>query len=261
MARVDELLREQGNPAERVELYRAALERETDPKRRRELLHAIGGIEREDLLIFLVREIVASGLIIGFGIGQQPFYFLNLGQEFRAHRAATDCLGGGGRNARAGDADAAVAEISEQLGRGPAIGTVAVVQNLAQNRFRFRSFAFGDALLGQFHTGVAKTLDRFIVQIAGSDGIREHIDGSAKFLVGDGEIIVRHRAFSARDRLAALWDGGLAARHFALCDALHRFLSDRGLGEDRLTERHLEHANHAGHEYSADNGSFSHRSR
>ena len=96
------------------------------------------GIEREDLLIFLVREIVASGLIIGFGIGQQPFYFLNLGQEFRAHRAATDCLGGGGRNARAGDADAAVAEISEQLGRGPAIGTVAVVQNLAQNRFRFR---------------------------------------------------------------------------------------------------------------------------
>ena len=49
VSRVDELLREQGNPAERVALYHAALARGVEPRRRRDLLHAIGAIEREDL--------------------------------------------------------------------------------------------------------------------------------------------------------------------------------------------------------------------
>ena len=49
LARVDELLQEQGNPQERVALYRAALERGPDPQRRRQLLHNIGGIERNEL--------------------------------------------------------------------------------------------------------------------------------------------------------------------------------------------------------------------
>ena len=49
LARVDELLRDQGNPAERVALYRAALARGVDPKRRRDLLHAIGALSRDDL--------------------------------------------------------------------------------------------------------------------------------------------------------------------------------------------------------------------
>jgi tetratricopeptide (TPR) repeat protein len=50
LARVDELLRESGNPEERVALYRAALERGPEPARRRELLHSIGSIERYELL-------------------------------------------------------------------------------------------------------------------------------------------------------------------------------------------------------------------
>ncbi|HEY2517676.1 MAG TPA: tetratricopeptide repeat protein [Polyangiaceae bacterium] len=49
LARVDELLRDQGNPAERVSLYKAALGRGVDAKRRRELLHAIGALSRDDL--------------------------------------------------------------------------------------------------------------------------------------------------------------------------------------------------------------------
>ncbi len=49
LGRVDELLRDQGNPVERVELYRAALARGVDAKRRRELLHAIGALSRDDL--------------------------------------------------------------------------------------------------------------------------------------------------------------------------------------------------------------------
>ncbi len=48
--RVDALLQEQGNPEERVALYRAALERGPDPARRRQLLHSIGSIERYELL-------------------------------------------------------------------------------------------------------------------------------------------------------------------------------------------------------------------
>lgn len=50
LARVDELLRESGNPEERVALYRAALERGPDAARRKELLHGIGNIERYELL-------------------------------------------------------------------------------------------------------------------------------------------------------------------------------------------------------------------
>jgi tetratricopeptide (TPR) repeat protein len=49
LARVDALLREQGSPEERLALYRAALEQAAEPARRRELLHAIGAIERRDL--------------------------------------------------------------------------------------------------------------------------------------------------------------------------------------------------------------------
>ncbi len=48
LSRIDELLREQGSPRERIALYFAALAR-GDATRRRELLHRIGAIERNDL--------------------------------------------------------------------------------------------------------------------------------------------------------------------------------------------------------------------
>lgn len=47
--RVDELLQEQGNPEERVALYRNALEQSPSPERRKKLLHSIGSIERYEL--------------------------------------------------------------------------------------------------------------------------------------------------------------------------------------------------------------------
>ncbi len=49
LARVDDLLREQGTPRERAALYRAALEQGVTPQRRRDLLHTIAVIERRDL--------------------------------------------------------------------------------------------------------------------------------------------------------------------------------------------------------------------
>lgn len=49
LSRIDELLREQGNPKERVDLFREALEREQGPARRKQLLHSIGTIERAEL--------------------------------------------------------------------------------------------------------------------------------------------------------------------------------------------------------------------
>ncbi len=48
LSRIDDLLRDQGTPRERVALYRAALASAEGP-RRRELLHRVGGIERHDL--------------------------------------------------------------------------------------------------------------------------------------------------------------------------------------------------------------------
>jgi tetratricopeptide (TPR) repeat protein len=47
--RVDTLLRDQGSPQERVQLYASALERETDLAQRRRLLHAIGALSRHEL--------------------------------------------------------------------------------------------------------------------------------------------------------------------------------------------------------------------
>ncbi|WP_438015371.1 tetratricopeptide repeat protein [Sorangium sp. So ce315] len=49
IARVDALLREQGSPEERLALYREALAQPCSPARRRELLHAVGTIQRRDL--------------------------------------------------------------------------------------------------------------------------------------------------------------------------------------------------------------------
>ncbi|HEX3345634.1 MAG TPA: tetratricopeptide repeat protein, partial [Polyangiaceae bacterium] len=48
LSRIDDLLRDQGSPKERVALYRAAISG-AGPGRRRELLHRIGVIERHDL--------------------------------------------------------------------------------------------------------------------------------------------------------------------------------------------------------------------
>src|SRR5213076_2709082 len=49
LGKIDGLLAEEGRPEERVVLYRAALAEAKTPERRRELLHAIGTIERRDL--------------------------------------------------------------------------------------------------------------------------------------------------------------------------------------------------------------------
>jgi lipopolysaccharide biosynthesis regulator YciM len=49
VTRVDELLQEQGNPQERVTLYRNSLEQGVEPARRKQLLVAIGTIERSEL--------------------------------------------------------------------------------------------------------------------------------------------------------------------------------------------------------------------
>ena len=48
LSRVDDLLRDQGSPNERIALYRSALAR-AGTSRRRELLHRVGAIERHDL--------------------------------------------------------------------------------------------------------------------------------------------------------------------------------------------------------------------
>jgi tetratricopeptide (TPR) repeat protein len=49
LSRIDDLLRDQGSPEERIALHRAAIPRAT-PERRKDLLHRIGVIQRHDLL-------------------------------------------------------------------------------------------------------------------------------------------------------------------------------------------------------------------
>ena len=68
----------------------------------------IVGIERKHLLVFLVGQIVAAGLVVALGVSQQPFHFLDFGDEFGAHRAAKLRFSSGRGDARASDANAAV---------------------------------------------------------------------------------------------------------------------------------------------------------
>lgn len=49
LGRIDALLRDQGSPRERIQLYSSALERENDPAQRRRLLHAIGALSWHEL--------------------------------------------------------------------------------------------------------------------------------------------------------------------------------------------------------------------
>jgi tetratricopeptide (TPR) repeat protein len=49
LGRVDELLQEQGTAAERIAIYRSALEKNPAPARRRTLMHTVASIERRDL--------------------------------------------------------------------------------------------------------------------------------------------------------------------------------------------------------------------
>jgi tetratricopeptide (TPR) repeat protein len=49
LARIDDLLAQQGSPGERLALYQAALGQPCEPARRRELLHAMGALQRTQL--------------------------------------------------------------------------------------------------------------------------------------------------------------------------------------------------------------------
>lgn len=79
--RVDELLREQGNPEERVALYRSALEQSPPPARRRQLLHSIGSIERYELV-----NLGASTLAYKTALQNDP-------TDLEAHNALSELYG------------------------------------------------------------------------------------------------------------------------------------------------------------------------
>src|SRR5258706_15124294 len=49
LTRVDDLLKDQGDPRDRIALHRAALQRGADARATKELLHRIATIERYDL--------------------------------------------------------------------------------------------------------------------------------------------------------------------------------------------------------------------
>src|SRR5438067_1885720 len=69
------------------------------------------GIEIEDLVVFLMRKIVTAGVVITVGLCQQRFYFLDFGDELRAH-----CL----------VEIAGLMQVREQLRRRATVGVVAI---------------------------------------------------------------------------------------------------------------------------------------
>ena len=67
MSLIDDLLRDQGSPTERVALYRTALDRSSDPQRRKDLLHRIGRIEKSDL-----HDLAAARATYGAALTEDP---------------------------------------------------------------------------------------------------------------------------------------------------------------------------------------------
>ena len=114
------------------------------------------GIEVEDLLIFLEGEIVAAGVVVALGITEELLHILYLGDELRAHRLVEI---------------AGLRKVSEKVERFAAIGIITITHHFAHNHLCFRVFAFGNTLLGQLHSALAKAIDRGVMLLGGGEGI------------------------------------------------------------------------------------------
>ena len=169
-------------------------------------------IERKDLFVFFVREIVAAGVVVTVRVAQQFFHLFNLCEKFRTHRSVEG---------------ARLFQLGEQLRGGMAVGIVALVQNFSQNRFRFHELTLRDFLFGQFHAARTKTRQRFVMQFAGANGVREKADGRPEFLMRDSEVFFLHGAPAAGERCFAPWNGGLSPFYFPLRDLINALRSAR----------------------------------
>ncbi|MEB2324868.1 MAG: hypothetical protein OZ921_20310, partial [Sorangiineae bacterium] len=99
LARVDELLAQQGSPGERLALYETALAQATEPVRRRELLHATAALRRREL-----DDLPGAIAIWRAVLAEDP-------DDFAAHQALVQALG------ERGERDALRAELERALGR------------------------------------------------------------------------------------------------------------------------------------------------
>ena len=106
------------------------------------------GIEFEDLVVSLKRQIVTARFVKAIGFGEQMFYFFNLGKEVRAH-GLVEVTG--------------LAQVGEQLRRLTTVGIVTIAQNLTQNRLRPNIVTLRDARFRQDDSAFAKARERFVV--------------------------------------------------------------------------------------------------
>ena len=176
------------------------------------------GIESEHLLVFFVREIVATGVVITVCVAEQFFHLFNFRDEFRAHRSVEMTW---------------LLHLREQLRGGMAVGIVALVQDFSQDRFRFHELALCDFLFGQFHAARTKAVQRFVMQFAGGNRVRQKTDSRPEFLVRDGEVFFLHGAPAARNRFFAPGHRGLASFYFPLRDLIYA-LRSAGRGKRQL---------------------------
>ena len=112
--RMDDLLREQGSPEERLSLHRAALARATDPARRRSLLHAIGAIERRNL-----NDLAAAVATFRLALAEDPTDAMAFAELLDLHEAR-------------GEWEALHADLVGLLGRVGGDDRIATVRRLAE---------------------------------------------------------------------------------------------------------------------------------
>ena len=162
-------------------------------------------IEREDLFVFLKREIVATGVVVTVRITEQLFYVFDFRDEFRTHRSVEVTR---------------LLQMSEQLRRRPAVGIVTIVQTFAQDEFRVRVFGFGDPLLSQFHAAFTKAVHGFVMRFARGHRIGQKTHRCAEFLMRQGKIFRLQGGLAAHECFFASRQRGLSPLQFALRDLL-----------------------------------------
>ena len=111
--------------------------------------------------------------------------------------------------------------MSEEVERLAAIRIVAIAHHFPHDLLGLAVFAFGDALLGQFHSALAKAFDRGIVLGGRRQGIGQKADRHPKFIMGLGEIIRLQGKLAPGQRALSLQNSRLSPGDLVFGDIPH----------------------------------------
>jgi hypothetical protein len=100
--------------------------------------------------------------------------------------------------------------------------------------------AFGDSLLGQLHSALAKTPHGRVMLVSGAERVGQEGDRDPEFIVRPGKILRLEGEPAALESALALENRRLASRHLALGDVAHILGGGPAGGNDNQEEEKEE---------------------